>query len=241
MFYLIKKFWQYNWLKLLIWCAPIVAWLVRAFTASQSSILTDGFVRFLVFIIILICVIRTIKRGMTQIKTINRLIKDTDSPISIIPLFDNGFTLAFFNKYVLYKYTSLCIKGTISGYPVTVSFMPETPSRWGYLDFSFAPLSGSVSGKDIEDSGNDSAEYGQEYLDLYLFLRALISRCMRLDLFFASLPKGTPGNNLEESIWFNMPGSGWYVKTPRLKKDIKPEVLRFVEELKEKGYTPVAQ
>ena len=178
---------------------------------------------------------------MTQIKTINRLIKDTDSPVSIMPLFDNGFKLTFFNKYVLYKYTSLCIKGTISGYPVTVSFMPETPSRWGYLDFSFAPLSGSVSKNDSKDPGSDNEVYGKEYLDLYFFIRELISRCMRLDLFFASLPKGAPGNNLEESIWFNMIGSAWYTKTPELKKDVKPDVLRFVEGLKEQGYKPAIQ
>ena len=234
MTYLIKKFWEYNWLKLLIWCAPFVVFLVRAYAMTRGAIFSDGLFKYWVLFVVLVGIITIIKRGVTQLKTINVLINDTDSPKSIIPLFDNGFTLAFFDKYTLYKYTSVCIKGTISGFPVTVSFTPETRSKWAYLDFSFAPLA-----KDV--SKNDSDGTISEFPAKISIITEAISKLSRLDFSFASLSKGASKNNLEESIWFNMIGSAWYTKTPELKKDVKPDVLRFVEVLKEQGYTPVIQ
>ncbi len=126
-------------------------------------------------------------KGINYYRIIARLINDT-SEKSIIPLFDDGFSIENADEKGKIEYTKENFKGTISGLPVEIRFFPADRATWSSLSFSFYSLS-----------------------------------------------KEGFGSNVSRYISFNM---NW---RNRLKKDVKPEVLKFVADLKERGYSPAPQ
>ena len=122
--------------------------------------------------------------GLGFFRTIKRLTEDTTEK-SIMPLFDNGYSLELENLNSKFFFTTECLKGTISGLPVNVSFSQAYGYKWPSLGFSFSSLS---------ESGFR--------------------------------------NNIIGYICFNL-----NIRN-RLKRDIKPEVLKFAADLNAKGYSP---
>ncbi len=125
----------------------------------------------------------TIVRGLIFFKTINRFKNDTTEN-SIIPLFDNGYTILLDDLESKISFTKENLKGTIGGLPVEVFFRPPIRIEYPCLIFRFYPLL-------QPDSGND------------------ITKIIDFSLSFRY----------------------------RLKKDIKPDVLKFVADLKARGYS----
>jgi hypothetical protein len=131
-----------------------------------------------------IMAVYTIK-GLVFFWTVNKFLLD-ESEWSIIPLFDEGYSIYLENADSKLFFTTEKLKGNIGGLPVVVSFPQLTRARWPTLVFNFYPLS----------------QYDAEH-KLYRKID------FKLDI------------------------------TRKLKQNIKPTVLSFVDELKLNGYTSV--
>lgn len=179
------KFWKYNKGKVLLiggisFGIPFVLLMIvgrRATAMAQTFELAA-------IIAVVAMVVYTIK-GVVFFNTAESFINDV-SDRSVIPLFDNGYTISTDNEDSKLFFTTEKLKGTIEGLPVTVSFPRLTRKAWPALTFNFYPLL-------------------------------------------------QPGNELPQQRKKSYPLG----ITLRLTKDIKPDVLQFVMELKEQGYTGV--
>ena len=192
-----KKFWELNKTKvILLFVSIYVVGLLFFCLSLHARIFDKGHeVTFLIPLIFSLALSAVfVIRGTIYFSVIDKIKIDT-SQKSITPLFDNGFVLELDDQRKLLLITKQLLHGTISGYPVKVSFRLGNKYNWPIIKFTF-----TVSSINIKETST------------------------------------------EESIWFKMPCFPYrMVLLPQLRKDIKPEVLDFIEGLKEKGYTPAAQ
>ena len=198
-----KKFWELNKIKLLVYFIIFAALFGFLFYNLLSNPPRNSsiFGRYFPLLIPVSFILNLFIYGSRPCRMTERLINDSTEK-SIITLFDNGFTIDSFSipfseiygrwpfDFNFFSFKAPCLKGTISGLPVVVSALPSTRIRFAYIDFSFTPL----------------------------------------------LIHGVKTDK-DEDIWFNMGKGQFGMGKSRLNKDIKPNVLEFVDALKEKGYT----
>ncbi len=190
----VKKFLAFNWMKIFFWFVLVyMVFCVYYYIILPANTARNPIPILVVYYILY--VFRTILRGTTHFHVMDKLGNDSTSSTSITPLFDNGYTIELADKNSPFSFTKQCLKGSVSGGPVVVSFRQGGRGRYPRLSFSFM-----LQVKDGSES------------------------------------------NTNEIIGFNMTSFvGGLSIWPYLKKDIKPEVLRFAESLKEQGYTAAQQ
>ena len=88
-------------------------------------------------------------KGYSYFTTTNKIIAE-DSNKSIIPLFDDGYTIDLINIESTLFFTTERLKGRISDFPVAVSYTPRSSRGPAELVFAFYPL--SHSGTEIKSS-----------------------------------------------------------------------------------------
>ena len=72
--------------------------------------------------------------------TIIKNLSSNTSKVSILPLFDNGYTIELTNKKKWLLFSNPCIHATISGLPVVINFTQGTQYNPSKINFQFEPL-----------------------------------------------------------------------------------------------------
>jgi len=101
-----------------------------AFAGASIMVAISWLIVFLLFVI----------PAVNSYTVVRRLTEDT-GPFSILPLFDEGFTIKMRNINTWLMFTTPTITGSIAGFPVTIYYTTSSRSSWSKVDFKFSPLS----------------------------------------------------------------------------------------------------
>ncbi len=177
------KFWEYNKMKILT-----IGGTTYVLSLIVLVLITNGIggISQVILVPLLPATIAMLVvgvKGLFYFKSIDRLIEE-DSERSLLSLFDNGYTVDLVNESSWFWFTSERVKGTFSGFPVTVAFSYESRTKRPNLVISFYPIMSP----------------------------GLKTQTIRSISFYT----GVRG---------------------KLLKDIKPEIIAFIEGLKSEGYT----
>ena len=135
------KFWRLNAKKVLAIFLSYLAFMLGLFfvDAPNHIVPYDVVIGFSLFSLAIMSVGFYVP-GINAFMVVRQLIEDTTNN-SIMPLFDSGYTVGLIDEKSWIFFAKPCIKGTIGGLPVSVSYTRSDRSSWSHIDFIFSPLS----------------------------------------------------------------------------------------------------